>query len=345
MDSSIRTNTFRRFRRSCIGLALSGFVLFTPTSAFADSDLNTAYRSPSELKQWLQAHPVANMHTDYNSDYSFTFEDTPSLEKGSYDEGSLSKADLNSALQLVNNIRYIAGLPGNVTLSNSYTKAAQAASLVSYANNSLSHNPRTPAAMSSKLARLGVKTCGESNIAWSSWKNCSLDWTILNSWMKDSSASNISTLGHRRWILSPEMKRTGFGAVSGDNGTYSTMYIFDFGRKVKKNYQVAWPAQNTPTSYFPDGTPWSLSLGKKLNAGKISVELTRLSDGHRWTFSKSSADGDFYVNNDGYGQYGCIIFNPNNLIGCRDGDSFRVDVSGVGKSTISYTVNFFDAGI
>lgn len=159
--------------------------------------------------------------------------------------------------------------------------------------------------------------------------------------MKDDSASNIKALGHRRWILSPEMKRTGFGAVSGSRGTYNTMYVFDFGRKVKTNYQIAWPAQHTPISYFPEGTPWSLSLGKTLNAQKIKVTLTRLSDGKVWNFSKKNSDGEFYVNNDAYGQTGCIIFRPSSLHACHSGDVFRVEVTGAGK-TIRYKVNFFN---
>ena len=217
---------------------------------------------------------------------------------------------------------------------------AQAASLVNYSNDSISHYPEFPSNISSKTAKSGIKACAESNLAWDSWQNTSLEHSILNVWMKDDSVSNIKALGHRRWILSPEMKRTGFGAVSGSRGTYNTMYVFDFGRKVKTNYQVAWPAQQMPVSYFPEGTPWSLSLGKVLNSEKIKVTLTRLSDNKVWNFSKKQADGAFYVNNDGYGQKGCIIFNPKNIGHCKSGDKFIVKVSGAGKE-ISYIVNFF----
>lgn len=247
---------------------------------------------------------------------------------------------MNSALHLLENIRYIAGLPADLKLSNDYTRMAQAASLVNYSNDSISHYPEFPSNISSKTAKSGIKACAESNLAWDSWQNTSLEHSILNVWMKDDSVSNIKALGHRRWILSPEMKRTGFGAVSGSRGTYNTMYVFDFGRKVKTNYQVAWPAQQMPVSYFPEGTPWSLSLGKVLNSEKIKVTLTRLSDNKIWNFSKKQADGAFYVNNDGYGQKGCIIFNPKNIGHCKSGDKFIVKVSGVGKE-ISYSVNFF----
>ena len=312
-------------------------IAVTAYSYGGERDLNVSYRTPEDINAFLQSHPVA--HDAFSESYEFSYSDAPRLSS-SYEPGSLSKSDLNSALHLLENIRYIAGLPADLKLSNDYNRMAQAASLVNYSNDSISHYPEFPSNISSKTAKSGIKACAESNLAWDSWQNTSLEHSILNVWMKDDSVSNIKALGHRRWILSPEMKRTGFGAVSGSRGTYNTMYVFDFGRKVKTNYQVAWPAQQMPVSYFPEGTPWSLSLGKVLNSEKIKVTLTRLSDNKVWNFSKKQADGAFYVNNDGYGQKGCIIFNPKNIGHCKSGDKFIVKVSGVGKE-ISYSVNFF----
>lgn len=312
-------------------------IAVTAYSYGGERDLNVSYRTPEDINAFLQSHPVA--HDAFSESYEFSYSDAPRLSS-SYEPGSLSKSDLNSALHLLENIRYIAGLPADLKLSNDYNRMAQAASLVNYSNDSISHYPEFPSNISSKTAKSGIKACAESNLAWDSWQNTSLEHSILNVWMKDDSVSNIKALGHRRWILSPEMKRTGFGAVSGSRGTYNTMYVFDFGRKVKTNYQVAWPAQQMPVSYFPEGTPWSLSLGKVLNSKKIKVTLTRLSDNKVWNFSKKQADGAFYVNNDGYGQKGCIIFNPKNIGHCKSGDKFIVKVSGVGKE-ISYSVNFF----
>lgn len=312
-------------------------IAVTAYSYGGERDLNVSYRTPEDINAFLQSHPVA--HDAFSESYEFSYSDAPRLSS-SYEPGSLSKSDLNSALHLLENIRYIAGLPADLKLSNDYNRMAQAASLVNYSNDSISHYPEFPSNISSKTAKSGIKACAESNLAWDSWQNTSLEHSILNVWMKDDSVSNIKALGHRRWILSPEMKRTNFGAVSGSRGTYNTMYVFDFGRKVKTNYQVAWPAQQMPVSYFPEGTPWSLSLGKVLNSEKIKVTLTRLSDNKVWNFSKKQADGAFYVNNDGYGQKGCIIFNPKNIGHCKSGDKFIVKVSGVGKE-ISYSVNFF----
>ena len=287
-----------------------------------DSALSNFYRTQAQITRWLEAHPV-----------------DPARQETS-GTASPSDQELQSAFHLIQNIRYIAGLPKTLELSASYNRTAQAAAAVSRANGRLSHHPKTPVGLSKDLAKRGVRGCGSCNLTWASWENCSLEQSILHFWMKDDSRTNIKTLGHRRWILNPKMKKTGFGFVSGSGGTYSAMYIFDFSRKVKRNYQIAWPAQNMPVSYFPEGTPWSFSPGREVDASKISVKLTRLSDRKVWRFSEKSADGRFYVNNEGYGQKGCIIFDPSDIGACSAGDVYSVQITGAGKK-ISYTVNFF----
>ena len=322
---------------SCVLLFVFMLISLTSISYAGEPALNNEYRSAEQIRSFCNAHPIDS--TSLGDSYVFSYQTLPILHD-SYEPGMLSKKALTSPLNMIANIRYIAGLPADLKLSSDYNRMAQAASLVSYSNHSISHYPALPSNMSSKTAKTGKKACAESNLAWDSWQNTSLEYSILNVWMKDDSPSNIKALGQRRWILSPEMKNTGFGAVSGSRGTYACMYVFDFSRKVKKNYQVAWPAQQMPVSYFPEGTPWSLSLGKTLKAEKITVTLTRVSDGTIWRFSKKVADGDFYISNEAYGQEGCIIFNPKGIGRCNAGDRFRVNITGAGKE-ICYEVNFF----
>ncbi len=336
----MKTNLLKLAQRLFIfALIVILFIAFSKTEALGSSgSLNVKYHSQQEIIDYINAHP-ANMDFDSPS-YRISFDKNPVLS-GSYQAGVLSSTDTHSALNLINNIRYIAGISSNVTLKGSYNELAQAASIISYANGSLSHTPAIPSKMSKTLAKKGSSGAGSSNIAWASWQNCSLEWTIINTWMSDSSSGNISTLGHRRWILNPAMGSTGFGAVSGSKGTYSAMYIFDEKSNVKTNYQVAWPAQNMPVSYFTSDSPWSISFGKTLNEKKVSVTLTRLNDNKTWEFNSKSSDGVFYVNNNGYGQKGCIIFRPN-ISEYNAGNTFKVTINGVGTKKIEYTVNFFD---
>ena len=72
--------------------------------------------------------------------------------------------------------------------------------------------------------------------------------------------------------------------------------------------------------------------------------MTNLSTGQVWNFNNNSSDGEFYVNNAGYGQTGCVIFLPQDLT-LNNGDSFKVDINNIGISdyqdSITYNVNIF----
>ena len=81
-------------------------------------------------------------------------------------------------------------------------------------------------------------------------------------------------------------------------------------------------------------------MGNSVNASAVKVTLTRKKDSQKWVFSNSSADGYFNVNNEYYGQQGCIIFRPDNITYAA-GDSFDVTIEGL-SSPVSYTVDFID---
>lgn len=81
-------------------------------------------------------------------------------------------------------MRYLAGISYNVKVTDSYNSLAQTATLVNYVNNRLSHYPAKPADMDESLYELGVEGASSSNIAWASWKGCSMNWTIVDSWME-----------------------------------------------------------------------------------------------------------------------------------------------------------------
>ena len=294
--------------------------------------INVTYHTQQEILDRLKSDGISM--TD-----ALTFGENP-VTTAPYSAGSLSQATLDSALATINQIRYIAGLPDNVVLSQEQNAYAQAAALVNYVNNQLSHTPTKPADMDEALYAQGYDGAQSSNIAMASWQNRSLNETIMHGWMDDGDKSNVDRVGHRRWVLNPTMGATGFGAVSGANGTYSAMYSFDRSGSGTQ-YGVAWPAQNMPVDYFEASYPWSISMGSSVNADAVKVTLTRVSDNRTWSFSTASADGTFHVNNGGYGQTGCIIFRPDDVGSYSAGDSFKVTIEGL-DSPVSYTVNFFN---
>ena len=294
--------------------------------------LTVQSHTPQEIIDYVNAVGV-----DMNAPVEFSV--VPEVS-GSYAPGKLADQTLDQALKMVNTIRYIAGLPGQVTLSQEYCELCQAGALVNYANGQLSHFPVQPAGMSDELFSKGYTGCSKSNIAWASWVR-SVNDTIINSWMEDNDASNIAYLGHRRWILNPSMGQTGFGAIAGTKGTYSQMYALDRSGQFTDVTGVMWPAQNMPIEFLNSNTPWSISFGQRLN-DDVSVELTRTSDGKSWFFSKNQTeDGYFNVENSGYGQIGCVIFQPKDISAFNSGDVYQVCVRGVGQEDVSYTVSFF----
>ena len=300
--------------------------------------INVAYHTQDEIRAYIK-------NSGAGISDAVTFQENPVTE-APFGLGKLSNETLDSAVKMLNQIRYIAGIPYDVALDDSYNEKAQAASLVNYVNGKMTHYPTKPEGMADEMFALGESGAGSSNIAWGSSASWKLNHFIVMSWMEDGDSSNIDRVGHRRWLLNPSMKKTGFGLVNGSKGTHSAVYAFDGSFGKTENYGVAWPAQNMPTDYFKKEFPWSVSMGTEVDASAVAVTLTRASDGKRWNFSStSSADGPFYVNNDNYGQKGCIIFRPNDVAGYQDGDSYHVNITGLSSGEVSYTVNFFDLDV
>ncbi|ESL02820.1 SCP-like protein [Catonella morbi ATCC 51271] len=296
--------------------------------------LSVDYRSPEDIRNY-----IANYGTEEDADVVY---DEKPMDTKPYSLGKLSKGTLESALKLLNQMRYIAGIPYDVELSGRYNELAQAASVVSLANGDIDHNPKMPKGISDSLYRLGKDGASKSNLGMG-YRSIN---SSLISYMEDG-GYNKDRVGHRRWILNPAMKKTGFGfATDSKSYGYTAHYALDSSGSSKYNSPIVWPAQNMPVEYVNDSYPWSISLGYEINISDIHVELVRISDNKTWKFSSASSDGYFTVDNRGYGQKGCIIFIPNmgyndGRAEYMDGDKFRVTVKGL-KHKLSYQVSFFN---
>ena len=250
-----------------------------------------------------------------------------------YDPGSLKSSALEAALNAVKQVRYAAGLDADIELSQSYSSACQAGALVNAVNSQLSHTPYQPSGMPEDLYALGYKGSSHSNIAMG---YMALSYAVFDGWMYDGDSGNIDAMGHRRWILNPTMGVTGFGQV----GAYTQMYALDTSFTGVDHSYVVWPAQQMPFCWMSDDLPWTVSCGETINADSVRVSLYRHRDGRSWSFSSSnSEDGYFNVNNENYGQIGCVIFRPNDL-NPMPGDLYDVSVTGIG-GTLQYSVQLF----
>ena len=247
-----------------------------------------------------------------------------------YNSGKMSKETHNNAIKLLNSLRFAAGLSHNIGLTDSYNKLAQDASLLCSVNDFLSHfDQPKPKNMNKNLYDSGAKGCASCNLGQG---HIHINDSILG-WVSDEDSGNFDRMGHRRWVLNPTMKDTGFGLVK----EFSGMYSLDRNCPENKNTNVIWPTQNMPIEFFGDNYPWTLSTGRNITK-KVVVTLTNKKTKKVIKFDKYT-NNKFLVNNDGYGLTGCVIFRPN--LKYSDGDSYQVDVNCTDFS-VSYDVTFFN---
>ena len=310
---------------------------YSDWKSLTQSGINWSYivlgvdrRSQSDIRSFASSHPASLSG-------SSEFLVTPSTSEP-YSIGLLTQEAITNGLNMLNQCRYVAGLNADVANYPEMEEMLGAATLVNYLNRGLSHNPGRPDELSD------AKYDTLYNNAYSGASQSNLAWGVTNMaeavllYMEDSDSSNIDRVGHRRWILNPSMGKTTFGRC----GSFSALYAFDSSGSGNQR-RVAWPAQQTPVSMFDDYHAWSVSYGEYLNIDTIRVTLTRESDGRIWNFTSSEKDGDFFVDNVGYGLPGCVIFRPDSNFSANAGDAYQVYIYNEDDYTcLMYRVNFFN---
>jgi len=262
-----------------------------------------------------------------------------------YTAGKVKDEYLQEALDALNFIRYLAGLPDDVYIDETYTDYAQHGAVLLAAIDTLTHNPVQPGDMPDMFYDIAYKGTSRSNCGYG-------HNNILNavlSCMDDSDSYNIERLGHRRWFLNPSMQKTGFGYYKG----FSSTYVYDWSRENDIKYDfISWPAKNyMPVEFMNRNTAWSVNLGEEYDypsVNNVTVRLIRRNDGKTWTFSRKISMDDagnyFNVDNDNYGIQKCIIFRPD-IEEYAHNDIFDVTISGISKgghsADIKYTVQMF----
>jgi hypothetical protein len=215
------------------------------------------------------------------------------------------------------------------------------------ANNVLAHYPEKPEDMPQDFFDKGYQATSRSNITTGQSPSKS-----VYDYMDDSGSNNYASVGHRRWILNPAMKKTGFGIGATRMGA---MYSFDRSRSPAAGYSyIAWPSPDVfPLTFISNNTPWSITVNAQEygtpDYSKVVVALKDINRGTVETFSKDTPNQPntaramhFNVNTDGYGISNAIIFRRelSSSFQYSDGDEFEVTVTGLSKP-LSYTVKLF----
>ena len=88
--------------------------------------------------------------------------------------------------------------------------------------------PPQPADMPDEFYASACAGTSESNLVGLNWMRLSILTEGIRYFARDDGETNLSVLGHRRWLLNPEMGETGFGLANSASGkSYAVMYALD----------------------------------------------------------------------------------------------------------------------
>lgn len=295
--------------------------------------LEAQYRTQDEIRAYVKDHSFTYPSASYV---------TAPVTMAPYAAGKLNPSVLQNAITELNVMRYIAGVPNDVTLSDDYEEMAQASALISAVNGNISHSPTQPADMSADLYNQAYEGCSKSNLAAGYY---SLGSAVLDAWLGDR---NVAGVGHRWWALHPGLNATAFGWCKNQSSSYGNYYSMDVihsNNSGTKMTGVVWPARNMPVEYFSSSTPWSITIGYPSYSNQHEtqpnavVSLTRKSDGKNWTFSASDQSAGKF---EAAEKNNTLVFYPGGIT-YSDGDVFDVKVENLNDDkTLEYTVNFFE---
>lgn len=169
--------------------------------------------------------------------------------------GTTSQAYADATILRVNYFRAMAGLPGDVVLTNTWNVKAQDAALMMSAQGSLSHSPDTNW---SCYTAGGAEAAGKSNLALGADAAAAIDL-----YMDDPGSGGNAAVGHRRWVLYPPTKIMGAGNVPSTDGWAANdlWVIGGSGSRPAQPAWVAWPPPNyVPWQIMPRSSGrWSFS--------------------------------------------------------------------------------------
>jgi uncharacterized protein YkwD len=182
---------------------------------------------------------------------------------GSCSEGVLKETERQKVLNYVNAIRANHGLPA-VQYRHVDDRGTAKAALIIAANNALDHHP---APTKSCWSQEGFDASGVSNLAFGSSSSTTAfrsSESFVDLWIRDD---NQTTLGHRRWLLSPFLKFVSFGRVDkvASNGSVSASVIqvmYDEYQTLEASTPdfVAFPFHETAARLFDNRVYMSISV-------------------------------------------------------------------------------------
>ena len=127
-----------------------------PAKVSAATGVNVDTPTQAEIKAYYE-------RIEANSSFDVTYEQEPVTTGPNYNAGKTVAVHL-AGQDMLNFMRYIAGIPYDVQLNDSYNRMAQAGALVNAVNDEVTHYPAKPQDMEDSLYQFGYKGCSSSNL-------------------------------------------------------------------------------------------------------------------------------------------------------------------------------------
>ena len=210
--------------------------------------------------------------------------------------GRLTQAAKNRALEAANQIRALHGLTPLV-YSTPYSQQMQEAALIQAANNVLTHRPEPNVDC---YTAEGAEGSGTSNL--SGWPRNEDPVQNMVRWVNDAdNLSEVSGVGHRRWVLNPFAAYFAYGQVYGFAAHKVAGYDLEPRRDVRPEVDfVAVPYEMYPAPLVEGGPPWSFSViedpdnwywGNRYDYFReATITVTRVEDGAELPISDRYTD-------------------------------------------------------
>ena len=240
--------------------------------------------------------------------------------------GEIAPQAIQDALNQVNYARYLAYLPYDTELLSEFNTLSQQGAVLLAAVGQLDHAPKQPEGMDDEFFKRALDSTKTSNLFAANWLDSDLLSSSVLAYMRDESDYNLSRLGHRRWVLSPKMRYTGFGLAESSAGFhFATMQVYDQSAESATYDSICWPSSGAfPADMLSDKTPWSISLNPDLydlEQSNPQLLLSEESTGASFEFSQWQTPDSFeqlkekpiqYAVWDTqlYGSGACYIFRP-----------------------------------
>jgi hypothetical protein len=248
------------------------------------------------LQGWKALYPKSRVNVKYLEE--------PSAQSP-YKVGRVPVETLQAGLKYTMLYRFLSGVPfERMSIDPALVDKAQHGAVILAKIGSLTHTPAQPADMDKAFFTQAYAGCNQSNI----YEGSGNLFAAVDGFMDDSDASNIKAIGHRQWLLSPGLQRTGFGCC----GKFVVQHVLTGGAAPGFTFCAYPGAGYYPIKMLHRNAAWSVHFGadkvKIGTADSLSIRITPLDE--HFAGSEPATAEIVSVIEGGNAKWRVIVFHP-----------------------------------